>query len=277
MKKALMLFLVAFVSFGLVAVQEADAKRFGGGSSFGKQRSITRQAAPAKPAQPAAAPAPAPGGNRWLGPLAGLAAGGLLASMFMGGGLGAGFGNILMILALVAGVFFIIRMLRRPQPQPLQYAGYTERTVGNMVATGGSAAPAAETMAANTGSRPAWFEDEPFLREAKRHFLRLQADNDAKNLDDIREYCSPEVYAEISLQFQERGDKPQKTDVVTLNAEMADVVTEGDWVTASVRFSGMIREEEGQSAQSFDEVWHIQKSLTQPNATWRVAGIQQAG
>ena len=111
MSKFFTLFFVALISFGLIA-PDADAKRMGGGSSIGKQRSTTSQqtAAPAKPVQaPAAAPA---GGNKWLGPLAGLAAGGLLASMFMGGGLAGGMGNILMILALVGGAFFIFRMLK---------------------------------------------------------------------------------------------------------------------------------------------------------------------
>lgn len=276
MKKFLTLFFVAFISFGLTA-HDADAKRFGGGSSIGKQRSTTSQqtATPPKQAQaPAAAPAPS-GASKWLGPLAGLAAGGLLASMFMGGGLGGGLGSILMILALVAAGVFIVRMLRKPQPQPVQYAGHTERTVvTDMAAPGGSAAPAA-AMPAGSSSRPAWFEDEPFLREAKKHFIRLQDANDRGDLNDIHEFVTPEMYAEISMQIQERGGKPNKTEVVTLNAEIVDVVTEGDMTIASVRFSGMIREEANAPAETFSEIWHIQKSQSLPNASWFISGIQQ--
>jgi len=288
MKKILSLCFVALLSFGL-AVQDADAKRFGGGGNIGKQRSSTSQqtATPPKPAQaPAAAPAPAApapsGASKWLGPLAGLAAGGLLASMFMGGGmgglggLGGGMGNILMMLAIGAGVFFIIRMLRKPQPQaqPMQYAGMGEQTVTNMVNTGGGASdmPAAAAVAS---TRPAWFEDEPFLREAKVHFIRLQDDYDRSDLNDIREYVTPEMFAEINMQIRERGDKPNKTEVVTLNAAIQEVVTEGDWVIASVHFSGMIREEIGAAAEPFSEVWHIQKSQSQTNASWLISGIQQ--
>ena len=276
MKKFLTLFFVAFVSFGLTA-HDADAKRFGGGSSIGKQRSTTSQqtATPPKQAQaPAAAPAPS-GASKWLGPLAGLAAGGLLASMFMGGGLSGGLGSMLMILALVAAGVFIVRMLRKPQSQPVQYAGHTERTVvTDMAAPGGSAAPAA-AMPAGSSSRPAWFEDEPFLREAKKHFIRLQDANDRGDLNDIHEFVTPEMYAEISMQIQERGGKPNKTEVVTLNAEIVDVVTEGDMTIASVRFSGMIREEANAPAEAFNEIWHIQKSQSQPNASWFISGIQQ--
>lgn len=283
MNKFLTLFFVALISFGLTA-QDADAKRLGGGSSIGKQRSTTSQqtATPPKPAQaPAAAPAPAPSGaSKWLGPLAGLAAGGLLASMFMGGGLGglgAGIGNILMILALVGAAFFIFRMLKKPQPQPVQYAGNIERnTVSDMVATGGGAIPAPATMQASTGSRPAWFEDEPFLREAKKHFIRLQDANDRGDINDIHEYVTPEMYAELNLQIQERGGRVNKTEVVTLNADLLEVVTEGDLVIASVRFSGMIREEANAPAETFSEIWHIQKSQAQANASWFISGIQQA-
>ncbi|PWB55433.1 MAG: Tim44 domain-containing protein [Nitrosomonadales bacterium] len=274
MKKFLTLFLVAVFSLGLLA-GEASAKRLGGSKSFGKQReSVSQQAAPKAPAAaPAAAPA---GGNKWLGPLAGLAAGGLLASLFMGHGFdGIKMMDILMMLGIAAAVFFIFRALRRnsaPQPVPataggMQYSGYSQQPAAPAL-SGGS-------MAATASTRPAWFEDEPFLRQAKANFLRLQDANDKGDTNDIREFTTPEVFAEISLQIKERGGKPQRTEVVTLNADMADVVTEGDHVIASVRFSGLIREEEGASAEPFNEIWHIQKSTSQPNSSWFIAGIQQ--
>lgn len=275
MKKFLTLFLVAIFSLGLLA-GEASAKRLGGSKSFGKQReSVSQQTTPKAPA---AAPAAAPtGGNKWLGPLAGLAAGGLLASLFMGGAFdGIKMMDILMMLAIAAAVFFIFRTLRRssaPQPVPAtaggaQYSSHNERQAIQSLAGGSSTPTAAST-------RPAWFEDEPFLRQAKANFLRLQDANDKGDINDIREFTTPEVFAEISLQIQERGAKPQHTEVVTLNAEMADVVTEGDQVIASVRFSGLIREEEGANAEAFNEIWHIQKSTSQPNGSWFIAGIQQ--
>ncbi|MBS4096479.1 MAG: TIM44-like domain-containing protein [Sulfuricella sp.] len=318
MKKFLSVFFVALLSFGL-SVHDADAKRFGGGGNIGKQRTMSapqqNNAAPAKPAQapaatpkptPAPTPAPASGMSKWLGPLAGLAAGGLLASMFMGGGLGglgglaSGIGSILMILALVAAAVFIFRMVRKPQPQPMQYAGMGENTVMGMVNTGGTSTPPAtqpepfkplmpsaepaftpvmqaDAVAAPAApsTRPAWFEDEPFLREAQKHFIRLQADYDSGDLADIREYVTGEMYAEIVMQLKERGATVNKTEVVKLDAAILEVVTENDHCIASVRFYGLIREEVGGSAEPFDEIWNIQKSLSQPNATWFVAGIQQ--
>jgi predicted lipid-binding transport protein (Tim44 family) len=269
MSRLFTLFFVALIGFGL-SVQDADARRLGGGSSIGKQRQMSP--APQKQADAPAAPgAPAPSGaSRWLGPLAGLAAGGLLASLFMGEGSGGAFGSMLFILALVAGAFFIFRMLRRPQPQPVQYAGSTQKTMIDMPASGVATAPATRS------TRPVWFEDAPFAREAKKHFIRLQDANDRGDLNDIREFVTPEMYAEISLQIQERAGKPNKTEVVTLNADIADVITDGDLVIASVRFTGLIREEANAPAEAFSEIWHIQKSESQPNAAWFIAGIQQA-
>src|SRR3990170_471450 len=153
-----------------------------------------------------------------------------------------------------------------PRHGRVQYAGNTERTMVDMPATGGATAPNAATAPASRSTRPAWFEDEPFVREAQKHFIRLQDANDRGDLNDIREFVTPEMYAEISLQIQERGGKPNKTEVVTLNAEIADVVTDGDLVIASVRFTGMIREVANAPAEAFSEIWHVQKSRSRPNA-----------
>ena len=277
MRKFLVLFLTLLLSMSMITT-DAYAKRFGGGKSFGKQReSISQQAAPRAPAAPAAAPAA--GGNKWLGPLAGLAAGGLLASLFMGHGFDGIKGmDILLMLALAAGVFFIIRAMRRKSAEP-QATAYTAHGQSIQVPMPVSNAdlPMGSTAAAPVASsRPDWFDDAAFVRDAKAHFIRLQAAYDVADLNDIREYTTPEVFAEISLQIQERGASAQKTDVTLLNADMLDVVTEGNLVIASVRFHGLIREEANAPATPFDEIWNIQKSATDRTAAWFVAGIQQA-
>lgn len=281
MKKILTLVLSLFLGVALFA-GDASAKRFGGGKSFGKQYSSQ----PASP--PAAAPSAAPsgarggmlGGRSWLGPLAGFAAGGLLASMFMGHGFeGFKLFDILLIAAIGFGIFFLIRKMRGTQVStqpPLRYAGMDQTPAPAPVtnASGWGAPAAAIPMASN--SRPDWFEDEPFLRAAKGHFIRLQAAYDKGDLSDIREYTTPEVFAEVQLQMQERGQAANKTDILELNASMVNVVTEGDLIIASVRFTGLIREEEGAAPVQLNEIWHIQKSATDRNAPWFVAGIQQA-
>lgn len=251
---------------------DAEARRFGGGKSVGKQREHVTQEAPRAPsAAPSTANAPRQG-NRWLGPLAGLAAGGLLASLFMGGGFhGIQLLDILVIVAIVAAAFFLLRRFGRGagQTAPMQYAGaqqVPEATPTPMSSAHGGS---------GSNRRPTWFDNETFVRSAKASFIRLQAAYDAKDLNDIREYTTPEVFSEISMQVREMGDAKQVTDVVTLDAEVVDVATEGDLVIVSVRFSGLIRENAEDSAQPFSEIWHVQKNQTQPNANWYVAGIQQ--
>ena len=213
-----------------------------------------------------------------MGPLAGLAIGAGLGALFMGGGLGGmggAMGGILMALAAAALVMFLIAKFRKPQP--MQYAGagalYSVPQSTQQPLAGGSAVPVAAS-AAHAGGIPADFPVESFLRSAKTSFIRLQAANDRKDLNDIREYTTPEMFAEISMQMQERDDAPQKTDVVAINAELLQVANEGDMAIASVRFTGQLRENNG-ALDSVDEIWHVQKNLRDDKAVWLLTGIQQ--
>jgi predicted lipid-binding transport protein (Tim44 family) len=279
MNKIATLMTLAVLSFGL-ATFDAEAKRFGGGKSIGQQRqSISPQAAPKPPQAPTAAAAAA-GGNKWAGPLAGLAAGGLLAALFMGGAFeGVNMTDVLMLAALMAAIFFVIRMMRKSRQEqvtrPLQYAGMDANTSNSPIPPTAMGLGTATEATQKTANIPADFKVEPFLRNAKTSFIRLQAANDARDLNDIREYTTPEMYAEISMQISERGDEPQKTEVLSINAELLEVVTTDDQAIASVRFNGQLRESPDSLPESIDEIWHVQKSLKDAEAVWLLAGIQQ--
>lgn len=280
MKKILTLLTLAVFSFGLAAF-DAEAKRFGGGKSIGKQReAINPQAKPAQGA-PAAPAAAAAGGNKWMGPLAGLAAGGLLAALFMGGAFeGINMMDVLMLAALMAAVFFVVRMLRKPRQEqstrPMQYSGMGAAPGNSGIPPAASAATAtAPAQSSSSANIPADFQVEPFLRNAKTSFIRLQAANDARDVSDIREYTTPEMFAEISMQINERGGEPQRTEVLTINAELLEVVTANNLAIASVHFNGQLREGADTSPETFDEIWHVQKNLKDPDSVWLLAGIQQ--
>ena len=64
------------------------------------------------------------------------------------------------------------------------------------------------------------------------------------------------------------------TEVVTLAAEVLEVVTEGDRHWASVRFTGTLREGGGATPAPFDEVWNLSKPVDGKTG-WLLAGIQQ--
>jgi predicted lipid-binding transport protein (Tim44 family) len=278
MKKFLMSLIIALTCMSLLSTV-AEAKRLGGGSSFGKSRAM-----PAKQAQraPAATPAPAPAstGNKWMGPLAGLAIGAGLATMFAGGmggmgGLGGAMGSILMALLAAGVVMFLISKFKKSQQPNMQLAGGPAAfNAPETTARPSYAGAASGASVPSAGDIPHDFPVDSFLRNAKSSFIRLQAANDRKDINDVREYTTPEVFAEISMQMQERGNAVQKTEVIVINAELLEVANEGNYSIASVRFTGQLSENGG-IAENVDEIWHIQKHLQEANAPWLLAGIQQ--
>jgi len=269
MKRFFALLAISVTCLSLLAAT-AEAKRFGGGNSIGKQRIVSPQQASA------AAPAPGapaqPAGNRWLGPLAGLAIGAGLGALFASMGMSEDMGTLLMIALGVIAVMFVVSMFRRKHQPATQYAG---EGAPYHVPQAMQQPLAGSPVAAAPNSRiPVDFPVEAFLRSAKTSFIRLQAANDRKDLNDIREYTTSEMFAEISMQIRERDNTPQQTNVLSLNAQLLEVANEGDYAIASVRMSGDLREN-NMTTENFDEVWHVQKNLRDEKAVWLLSGIQQ--
>jgi predicted lipid-binding transport protein (Tim44 family) len=306
---------------------DADARRMGSGRSFGKQSQMTRpapaptqpgQAAPAAPVTPAQQQArpgtpPAqpvqPARNRWLGPLAGLAAGfgiaALLSHFGLGGMLAGLIGNLLMFALIAVAVMFVVRMIMRrrqgggadaPYARGAHQPAYGTPGAGGFGTPGGrepqystppsggvlepmarpfntpSIDPAAATGAA---SIPAGFDVDSFLRNAKQSFEQLQSAWDAGRLEEIRDLTTPDMLREIQADLATRGASPNRTDVVKLDAELLGVADHGIEYEAAVRFHGLIREMEGAAAEPFDETWTLTKNA-KGGEGWVLAGIQQA-
>jgi predicted lipid-binding transport protein (Tim44 family) len=269
---------ICAVLIGAVLVaNDADAKRLGGGRSIGTQRSVT--STPAKPAQQAApagqqTPQPASGLSRWLPMLGGLALGGLLGSMFGG----SGFGGILLLALLAIGAVMAFKAFARRRDeagsqQPVQFAGMGGRETLKMPASSLSEA-SVQPQAPQAASIPAGFDTATFLRGAKLNFIKLQAANDAGNLEELRELATQEMFDTLSQDVRTSVNGGQHTDVVSLDADLLDVATEGDKYWASVRFSGTVREAPGAAAEGFQEVWNLVKPAD-GSSGWLLAGIQQ--
>ncbi|MBN3854671.1 Tim44 domain-containing protein [Paraburkholderia sp. Ac-20340] len=296
---------------GSLASLDAEAKRMGGGRSFGRQSSVasqrsttpppaqpspTQQAgARAQPGAPAPAATPAPARNRWLGPIAGLAAGLGIAALLSHFGLGEAFAGAManmIVIALIAFVaIWLIRKFmsrRRDTQQPAYQTGgaslnqaggyqpqeprYTTPPTGQYLAP--EAQPLTTPQINNAPDVPAGFDTEAFLRNAKVYFVRLQAAWDVGNIEDIREFTTPEMFAEVRVDLSGRGAQTNQTDVVQLNADLLAVEERGNEYLASVRFSGLIREEAGAAAAPFVEIWNLSKSRSTGEG-WLLAGIQQ--
>ena len=300
MKKFLISMMVALSALTIV-VADAQAKRMGSGSSIGKQsQNVSRQSAAqpgshtAQPAAPAAAPqqtVPPKPASPWKGilggALLGLGLGALLSHFGLGGAAAGMIGSLLMIALLAVAAMFIFRMLRRKAGngsgmQPA-YAGGHVPEIGSRLEPVQPQPTQLRSVDATTSSGghapwgiPADFDTDGFLRQAKAQFIRMQAVWDKADVNDLREFTSPEMFAELRLQLQERGPSPNHTDVVSLNAEMLGLETIGNEYLASVRFSGMIREAENTPAEAFTEVWNLSKPVSGQGG-WVLAGVQQAG
>jgi len=279
MKALLAILAAGIMVFGLLPQDAEAARRLGGARSLGTQRNVTpptQKATPPQAQQAAPSAQPQPAGNRWLGPLAGLAAGLGLGWLLSQGGFGAAMAAVVM--ALLAGViiFALLKIFMRSRgapAQPMQYASLGRETPPSaprpeMPVSGLSSPPAAAPAA--PANVPAGFDTVAFLKQAKLNFIRLQEANDRRDLNALREVMTEQMFDAILADLS--PDQHGHTDVVSLDAELLEVTTEGDKHWASVHFGGMIRD--GGEPEPFSETWHLQKPVA-GGAGWLLSGIQQ--
>lgn len=295
----------------MIHVDVADAARLGGGRSLGMQRSVappaTRSAPstgstmsgpaanpvlPATPgaaaarsataAAPAATAATRAGASRWLGPIAGLAAGLGLATLFSHLGLSEGLGSLLLIGLLVVGAIALVRAFagRRPAPAAaFRHAGAGDAAAaarsGIAPSTAAAIPPAwgAGPAGGPAGRYPPGFEPAPFVAQAKEQFRRLQAAYDRGDAALLADVTTPAMLADIRDELASRATQVP-TEVVTLDAEVLEVQREGAQYVASLRFHGSLREDGAAVPQAFDEVWNLVKPVD-GSSGWLLAGIQQ--
>ena len=267
-----------------------------------------QQAAPTAPRPAAAAPAKKP----WGAMLGGLAAGLGLAWLAHSLGMGEAFGNVLMFILVGVAVMALIGMFMRRRAGTsggLAYQGagataeqaatskqYNPEKVGNDA----SARPweshdtrfdsAAQTptgsmigagLQGSQGSQgwgvPSGFDAAGFVEAAKSNFVSLQDAWDRSDIATLRAMMTDTMLAEIRSQLAERESQfpgqPNKTEVVTLEAQLLGIEELPDAYMASVEFNGVIREDASAGPSPFREVWNMTK-LKQDGSGWLVAGVQ---
>ncbi|KQQ86590.1 Tim44 domain-containing protein [Massilia sp. Leaf139] len=274
---------------------------------------LNRQAATPAPGAPVAGATAGAAGARaaqaakpsmWKGllggALLGLGLGALFSHLGIGGAMASLLSSILMIALLALAVMFIVRMFRRKDtPANAQFKGGFNQPVPAGAGSGmtpeigsGLQQPyqqpqafqgSAAGVSLNKGAAPAphvqWgvpadFDSEAFLRHAKSSFIRMQAAWDKGDVADLREFTTPEVFAELKMQIAERGANADFTDVVSIDAQLLGIETTASDYLASVQFNGMIRTAQNAPAEPFAEVWNMEKPLS-GNTGWVLAGIQQ--
>ncbi|MCI8208857.1 hypothetical protein AUC61_04845 [Pseudomonas sp. S25] len=270
---------------GLTMSFEANAARFGGGKSMGSAPSHqSRQATPTTPAAaPTAAGRPAASGaSRWLGPLAGIAAGGLLASMFMGDGFqGMQIFDIL-IMAVIAFLIFRFIAARRRKQQgeqmataagPMTYQREAAQQPAQNSIFGGSGAASAAAPVINA---PAWFNETRFLEAARSHFQSLQQHWDANEMDKIEEFVTPQMLQFLKKERADLGDAFQSTYIDNLTVQLDGLDDRADKTIATLTFSGVSKSSRFDQGEVFSESWNMERPQGE-NQPWLVAGIRQNG
>jgi predicted lipid-binding transport protein (Tim44 family) len=276
-------FMTVFLALclGLTLSLDANAKRLGGGKSFGSapshQATQTRQTAPtATAAAPMAGKAAAASGaSRWLGPLAGLAAGGLLASMFMGDGFQGMQMLDMLIIALIAFLAFrFIAARRQQQAQPAMAGGvpYQRDMPQSTPASifGGSSAASVKAPI----KAPAWFNETSFVNAGREHFLSLQQHWDANEMDKIAEFTTPQLQAFLQKERADLGDAFQSTYIDNLDVQLDGLDDQADKTIATLTFSGIEKTSRFDQGEAFSESWRMERAQGD-NQPWLIAGMRQ--
>ncbi|HEY1438922.1 MAG TPA: Tim44-like domain-containing protein [Casimicrobiaceae bacterium] len=306
MKRTSILLLAAVAALTLGLSDLADARRMGSGRTLGAQRESVTPSRPApaptapagtaaSPAAGAATPSPTPtpaptGASRWLGPIAGLAAGLGLAALMSHLGLSEDFGSLLLIALGVFGAIFLVRMFlsRRQTAAPIRFAGAsTNKAIPASYETQAvpawsgaekteplmAAEPAAPAFGVARKPLPPGFDAEGFAKEAKRQYIQIQRSYDNADRAALSSVMTSEMNTEIGREIDGRGAH-QPTEIVTLDADVLEVTTENDKYWVSVRFTGLLREDGEPQPKSVDEIWNLTKPVN-GSSGWLLAGISQ--
>ncbi|WP_320175832.1 TIM44-like domain-containing protein [Maridesulfovibrio sp.] len=287
---------------------DADAKRMGGGKSFGSKPSFSKTYN--KPTSTATSQKQASGTNNQqggfarpgMGLLGGLLAGTFLGSLFGGfGGMGGGFFNLLIIglLVYLGFKFFKSRsrgtddMYRQGNYQrgpdysqsnhnnanadPYARREHAAQNAWDHLSSKPSSQQASGSAAPQSGpvvNIPAGFDEEEFLEGAKAVYTRLQKSWDNRDMADIEQFATAGVVNEIKQQAKEDPGQSQ-TDVLMVNARLLEVKEEGGVTNVTVYYDVLLREDPSQSQPSqVREVWHFVKPVGS-DGMWKLDGIQQ--
>ncbi len=300
-------FLLLFAAIMMmVPLTDAEAKRFGGGRSFGGKSFYNtpyrRSQIPKRPSysQQKALQKNQSTRQSWrnrggfLGMLAPFLIGGLLGSLFFGGA----FENINFADLLVFGglAFLAFKLLtRRPRTAPQTPYGYgSPEPFENMNRTYEASPQPKQDRGFSTDllfgkgnvdsplemeqpdlTLPEGFDLESFLQEVKQIFIDLQDAWNRDELAEIRGLTTDDVFVEIKDQrSQLAANEPSR--VIELEAQLLDFQDHAKTQEATVLFETLLQEG-NRPPERIQEVWHFVRSKQDFAPHWLLDGIQQVG
>jgi len=293
-----------FLSMGVIS--DAEAKRLGGGKSFGSKTFQNKPAKRTDSSKTNSAQNKAQQQNSaqkqalskkggMMGMLGGLMIGGMLGAMFFGGA----FENInFMDILLFGGIAFLLFKIftSRKQPQAQTANGAPayepdpeyERAQDNTqsrqaIENNGSNDTSSENLKdahfdqepesiLETGKIPRGFDQKSFLTGAENVFTLLQNAWDNGELGDLRQFCSDEVFGEIQEQIRAREDN-NTTTIIALKSELVNVVKSDNSTEATVVFNAELKEND--KFVNVQEAWYFVRADNRQENNWLLDGIQQ--
>lgn len=294
----------ATLLLGMGAIPDAEAKRLGGGGSFGGKSAFSspyqRQAAPARSMRQQQAVQQNQAARQQLsrrgglmGMLGGLALGGLLGALLFGGAFEQfNFMDLLVFggLAYLLYRVFAARgqaMSPRPAyartrpgdsqsvaPRPVLPDNTAARTALDSREWFQADASAPSTSQQDAAARPADFDEQSFLDGARHAYRDLQNAWDARDFARLRALSTAAMFEELKTRSAGLS-ADNRTEVLKLDAELLDVREVGDDVEAVVLFDAILREDMHSRAQQVREVWHFTRPARSGAPTWFLDGIQQ--
>lgn len=299
MKKIFIMPLIIVTMTLLIGMTHAEAKRLGGGTSFGRQSAAGTHYYTQKPMQhnleskntSSVNKQSSPWKNILGGALLGLGLGALLSHFGLGSALISMITTILVVMLLAFISIFVYRIFRKKvntnntnNTTQSAYANVANQTpqIGSMLVEPMEVTKSSHSTILNSDNIekiqsyeiPTDFNTTVFLRNAKTYFIRLQAAWDKADVNDIYEFTTPEMFSELKIQLQERGTSSNYTDVISLDADILGIETTNNYYLASVKFYGFIKEKEDSTPVQFSEIWNLSKPVSGQSG-WVLAGIQQ--
>ena len=284
--------LIVAVSF---TASHAEAKRFGGGKSFGK----SFKTAPVRKQQPQQTdtirkqnPTAASSAKKGLmgGLLGGLLAGGLLAAFFGGAFNGIQFMDILIIGVIAFVLFKLFKAMRANKGTPM---GHRESYAGNSPRQPQQPQSkqqqqqfrqgAAQQQQSSSGfestdsdvpfNLPPNFNMNGFLNGSRDHYRIIQGAWNHNELEKIREYVSPALLVDLTAERAKLSEE-QHTEVMYVDAELVRADHDANMAQLSIKFSGRYKDSVEGVEEDINDVWHLERDLRKPNAPWLIVGIQ---